>query len=279
MASLALYGKVFGDWSRYEEVGRTVLDAYLSPVYYHEKMGLFERGDKANFVERTNYYDIILDMLEIIHEATGDKRLPDVIAHVIAGFDRAAYVAEDGLTHLAWGAETDPDDKSSVVGWIKEPRTMIAYSAVLGSLRRFLKHHQRPQTAELVRALEMTLAAYCYADGTLPGSLGKDPLLSIVPGADVIRWWRFLIDYLGENLRSPARRAAVRVQRSLGELKWSAGPRFWSISRGGERLFAGIKNNPGAIAVGPNETLPGMDLSELDNPEFVETVNVSSTSK
>jgi hypothetical protein len=272
VAALALYGSVFGDWTRYEQVGRPVLDAYLSPVYYHEEMGLFERGDKANFVERTNYYDIIIDMFEIIHEATRDERLPRAIANVAGAFERAAYVGADGLTHLAWGAETDPDDKSCVTGWIKEPRTIAAYPAVLGSLRR------NPQggSADLIRALEMTLAAYVYADGTVPCSLGQNPLLSIVPGSDVIRWWRFLIDYLGENLRPPSHQAVPRVQRSLGNLTWSAGPRFWQISENGARLYAGIKNNPSGIAIGPDEPLAGLEPGDLKDPDFVEILDAHS---
>lgn len=275
VAALAWYGRVFGDHSRYEEFGKPVLDAYLSPAYYHKKLGLFERGDKPNFVERTNYYDIILDALEIIHACTADERIPPVIENIILNFEGAVFQTPDGLIHLAWGADTDPVDKTRILGWRREQIVMAAYPAHLVHLRRFLKHHDSPVIQALTGGLEKTLAAYTYADGTIPGSLGKNSLLSIVPGSDVLRYWLFLIHYLGTSLKSPTRREAVRIIRKTGTLEWATNHRLWQISEDGIRQFGGLKNNPGALSVGPEEVLPGADFSTLQHAEYLEILQDS----
>jgi len=270
VAALAWYGRVFGDNSRYDQYGKPVLDAYLSPAYYHETLGLFERGDKPNFVERTNYYDLILDAMEIIHACTGDERLPHVMENVILAFEGATFQTPDELVHLAWGAETDPVDKTRICGWIREQIVMAAYPSHLVHLRRFLQRNDSAVIQSLTDGLEKTLAAYTYVDGTIPGSLGKAPLLSIVPGSDVLRFWVFLIHYLGKSVKSPTRKESVPVIRRAGSLEWATNQRLWRICDGGIRQFGGLKNNPGAISVGPEEALPGADFSTLQHAEYLE---------
>jgi hypothetical protein len=273
VAALARYGQVFDDWSRYEEFGLPVLNTYLHPPYYYESLGLFERGDRDNFVERTAYSVVNLEMLDIIHECTGDDRLPRVTENILDHLPNAAFTSgDDGLIHLAWGAETLSEDKSVVVRWIENPRIVASYPPLIAAMRARAKDGARRNLADLASALERTVAAYTFADGAIPGALGAvDALVAVTPG-DTARWWRFLIDHLGVAVRSPSARTVVRVHRSTESLQWQSSDRFWAIKRDGERLFAGIKSNPGAVAIGPAEKLPGMDFRELEDAEVLEIV-------
>jgi len=255
VAALARYGKVFGDFRPYEQFGKPTLDAYLGPDFYYEKRGLFERGDRPDFTERTFYYDIILDMLEVIHESTGDERLPGVMANVTHHLRDAVFIAPDGLAYLAYGAAPDG-------GWIRTPISFAALPALIPHLRR-----------QGVRSddLERTLAAYTFADGTIPSTLETDPLFAIVPNA--ANMWRFLVETVPvENLATAtATTKAPIVHRQCGDWVWKNSARFWSIKRNGERLFAGIKADPTGIAIGA-ETLPGLELDELEQADVNEVV-------
>ncbi len=204
VAALAFYGKIFGDWSRYEQFGKPVLDRYLGPAYYYDQLGLFERGDKPHFVERTNYFDVILEMLEIIRLCTGDAGILSVETNIVNHLQDAAYRGEDGLTYLAWGAETAPEDQARVTGWIRSPCVVGA----LPGLVRAMRHHQKvapsSHTAALIAELEKTMAAWTYSDGMLPGALNsEDPIMSIVPSSEIFRIWLNLIERLGDGLTDP----------------------------------------------------------------------------
>ncbi len=273
VATLALYGKVFGDWSRYEEFGKPVLKRYLGPDYYYEQFGLFERGDKPHFVERTNYFDVILEMLEIIRVNTGDATILPVETNVVKHLQDAAYRGEDGLTYLAWGAQSDPEDRAKFTGWIRSPCVVGA----LPGLIRAMRHHQQavpsPDTAALIHELERTMAAWTYSDGTLPGALNsEDPIMSIVPSSEIFRIWLNLIERLGDGLSDPTLTPPPTVSRTFGSVTYRSGPKLWTIERDGIRRFAGLKSNPSAIVIGPDEELPGAVWAELENCDFVECI-------
>lgn len=112
VACLAKQAQTNGDWTRYDQFGSPVLDACLSPACYHSETGLFERGDRSNFAERSSYYGIIVPMLKIIHTLTRDGRLPPVIDNVVNGLFRATYVGRTacvtsrGVQPLIWPTRT-----------------------------------------------------------------------------------------------------------------------------------------------------------------------------
>ena len=137
-AALALSMKCFGRTKEYETYGKPVLDYYLSPEYYYEQIGLFERGDGINFAERTVYYGVVLECLQIIYSVTGEERLIQVYDNVLAHIFDAFFEGEDGLTYLARGAKTDMNDKSKVYGWEYGSIAFNGYPEMICHLQNYL---------------------------------------------------------------------------------------------------------------------------------------------
>lgn len=285
IAALAAYGKLYGDWSRYETYGRPALDVYLSPSYYYEQMGLFERGDGTNFAERTPYYTVILMMLKRIYAATSDARLPGVMDNVVNHLFDAAYTAPDGLTHLAWGATTDAGDKSHVTGWIRTPVTFSAYPGLIPFMEDYLARHPGSQNDSqndsqdhsrkqaVLDGLKESLCAYIFADGFLPAALWpKDPILSVTsaPDTDKGLLWLYAIRYLGDSLQDPAPVSPRCVHRRLGNYTWKQRGKLWAIERDGERVFGGYTPLAFGITYGPDEEPALGSFAELEECDVLE---------
>jgi hypothetical protein len=270
VAALARYAVIYGDDSRYQQFGKPTLDTYLSPLYYHQHIGLFERGDRPNFAERTIYYDVILPMLRIIDESIPDPRIAPVIENVTRTLFAAAYVSSDGLTHLAYGADTFENDKRQIKEWIREPRNIASYPGHLDAMAELLVHHPNPKQQAIHDGLLRTVAAYTFADGQLPLAIGGDPMFSIVSRSET--QWSSLIQRLGNRLISPTPIQLPTIHRSCRGLTFQSDGRMWAIVRDGNRVFAGLKANPSAIAVGPHEQIPGADFASLENADIVEAL-------
>jgi hypothetical protein len=273
VAALAQHAIAFGDDALYERLGRPTLEAFLSPAYYHEKVGLFERGDRPGFAERTTYYDVVVPMLKVIHAARPHERIPGVIDNVTRQVFAAAYVADDGLTHLSYGTDPLPPDKSRIPGYVREPRPIGSYLGFLHLMHEYLHRHPDAKLQAIHDGLERTVAAYTFADGTLPFALGGDPLFSVASRSEGL--WLNLMDRLGDRLKPPAAVAVPVVSRSCGNVAFESAEKVWRIKRAGVQLFAGLKQNPGGIAVGPDDTVAGADPRVLDAPEFSEVLAAS----
>ena len=279
VAALSAYGRLYGDFSRYNEWGKKAIDAYLSPTYYYESIGLFERGDNRdfNFVERTPYYAVILSMLERIINDLGknreDKRLQAVIDNVTTHLFDAAFVAPDGLTHLAWGAKTDPKDKSKVLEWIKSPVVFGDYTRLIPFMEKLLKRRPDRKKQAIVEALKDSFAAYVFADGTIPAALWPaDPIISIVPTSGMGNFWTMLIEELGDNLRDPSPAPLQCFHRSVGEFKWKSRGLLWAIERNGARAFGGFRLLSHGITHGPDEPPAYGSYADLENCDINEII-------
>ena len=253
IAALSEYGKVYGDWSRFDAYGKPALDVYLSDRYYYEEMGLFERGDGNNFVERTPYYNVILSMLTVIYNNTKDSRIPDIIDNVVSHIFDAAYIAPDGMTHLAWGAVTDPNDKSRVLDWKKTPVTFSGYPALIRNMQQYLNRHPNEKKQNILDALIETFCGYVFADGTLPTSLwSENPILSITY-AGRESYLSALIEYLGDSLQDSKPVEEVCIHRQLGSYFWKQRGKLWEIDKDDTRIYGGYTSYPAGITIGPDE--------------------------
>ena len=268
VAALAQYAVAFGDDSLYQRFGLPTLEAYLSPAYYHQAVGLFERGDRANFAERTTYYDVILPMLKAIQAARPHSRIPAVIDDVTRQIFAAAYVADDGLTHLSYGTDPLPPDKSRIPGWVRDPRPIGSYLGFIHLMREHLAAHPDAKRQAIHDGLERTVAAYTFADGTLPYALGGDPLFAVASRSEGL--WLDLMDRLGDQLQPPAEVPVPVVDRTCGPVAFGSAEKVWRITRAGTVVFTGLKQNPGGIAVGEHDSVAGADLRPLDAPDVTE---------
>ena len=273
IASLSAYAKAYGDRSRYEAYGKPALDIFLSPAYYHEKIGVFERGDGRNFVERTSYHTVVLKMLERIYSDVGDERIPAIIENVSSHFFDAAYQAPDGMTHLAWGAQTDPEDKSDVPGWICEPSVVGEWPKLIGYMEQYLRQNPNAEKQKVLDALKETLCAYIFEDGTIPGALrSAEPIITVSNvNAYSIPFWTWLAEYLGDEVRDPQPVAELCIHRSLGELTWKNRGSMWAIEKAGKREFGGYK--PAVLygmTHGPEEKPACGSYDDLENCDIHE---------
>ena len=275
IASLVLYAQVYGDSSRFERYGAPSLEVYMGPDYYFPAIGLMERGDSANFVERSVYYEVTLAMLEVIGAYTGDERIREMVDNITAHLFDAIFTWRDGRSHLRWGAETWPEDKTLIKGWIRTPMNVGGYPGLLTHMHHYLERHPDGEKAAQVKELERTLASYVLADGTIVPALGTtDPLFSVATSADgiALSMWLFLMQRLGDRLRNPAYAPTGCIHRTRNGLTWKSNEMMWAVEQDGQRRFAGLKLNPGAIAVGPDEALPGANLAELDDCDIAEVI-------
>jgi hypothetical protein len=275
VAALANYAVVHGDDSAFQRCGKPTLDTYLSPRYYHERLGLFERGDRPNFAERTVYYDVIIPMLRIIDQAIPDPRIQPVIDNVTRSLFAAAYTAGDGLVHLSYGAETFEDDKRQIKDWIREPRNVASYPGQIHAMTHLLAHEPNEKNRAICRGLERTVAAYTFSDGNLPLAVGGEPLFAVASRADTF-WWA-LIERLGDRLQSPAELSLPTILRTRGDIEFKSNAHAWAIFKNEKRMFAGLKCNPSAIAIGPDEQIAGADFALLEDCDIQETLDCSPT--
>ena len=271
IAALAWYGHLYGDDSRYREFGEPALAAFLSPRYYHRDLGMFERGDQANFVERTYYDLVIVRMLQLVNQHAPADGLQAVIDNVIHHLGDALFEHADGLVHLSWGPKTDPTDKSRLLGWRRLPLSVSAYPGFISLMDGHLRTHRDERLREGRDALERTVAAYTFADGTLPGAIApSDPTFNIVPSRELLYYWQFLIERLAGEATAPRMDATCVIERRCGDVTWRSSQRFWSIESSGERLFVGLKPEGGGVRSGDELPPHGFAIEPLLQPAFVE---------
>ena len=274
VGALAMTGKAFGKWDRFEQYGKPVLDYYLSPVYYHEKIGLFERGDGPNFAERTVYYIHILNMLERIYDIVGDERLARAADNVIDHLFDAVFVGKDGMTYLARGAITDPEDKSRVLGWEYGSIAFNGYPTLLRHMQAYLTRHPSPERSRVVEALRSTIAGYIFADGNIPmGIFNPNPLFTVASVPDCEGYLRLVMDILGDSLRDPQRVELPAVHRRQGNLTWKQNGRLWAIEENGVRKYGGYTRYAGGITIGPDEPAVWGSYDSLEQCDVLEIID------
>jgi hypothetical protein len=261
--ALALYGRVFGDMSRYEEFGRPALDVLLSDRYYYKGLGLFQRGDQPDwmFPERTPYYHLVWDTFKRIHEITGDERLPPILEDVCEQLFRATYVAEDGLRYFSHGVNVEKDgDSIKVVSYNKYPTTPGKGLVFLDFFDWYLERHPDPEKQKIRDEVLQTAAAYVLVNGTLSKAFNPDnDVFALAP--DLMTVPNFLVRHLKGNVSNFEIGEIPAVQRKINDLAWYEKGRFYAVEKAGERTFAGFKLEQRAIVHGPEETLPAVDFS------------------
>ncbi len=285
IGAIVMTMKAFGDLDpkyaqRYEEYGKPTLDYYLSPAYYHEAIGLFERGDGKNFAERTVYYTHILEMLMLIGEAMGDDRLIAVYDNVVDHIFDAVFVHTDGLTYLARGAITDPEDKTFVKGWEYNAIAFDHYVNLMKHMRIYLSRHPSEERSAILERLHDTIAAYVYEDGSIPlGMFNPNPLFSVVTNPDNGWYIEFVMDVLGDDLADPQPVEMPCIHRISGDITWKQKGALWAIEEKGERKYGGFSRFPGGVVSGTEAKPVWGSFDALENPDVIETIDVDDIAK
>ncbi|XHR28349.1 MAG: hypothetical protein ACFUZC_20820 [Chthoniobacteraceae bacterium] len=273
IAALARQARIFGKTERYEAFGKPALDALISPMFYHESLGLFRRGDfnRHDFVERTFYYGIILNAFQAAYDSTGDSRLSAVIENVSSHLFDAAFIAEDGRTHLSWGADVE---NGILKGWVRGPVPIPSYPVLLPWMRKYLAAHPDAEKQRIYDGIETTLAGYVFADGTIPAAVKTpDAIFAAVPNSELVHFWAFLIDHLGDSVEAVRRDRFVSVIRSAGDLVWQSTPDYWRLFRSDKPAYSGFKPDISGIVDGEGP-LPHGDVFAWHEPECRETVEI-----
>ncbi|WP_269523098.1 hypothetical protein [Coraliomargarita parva] len=271
VAAMARYAEVFGDDLYYRKYGKPTLDLLLSPAYFHEAIGLFERGDKPNFTETVGYHIIVLNMLDEIHESTGDARIPGIVRRSKEALFDSIYEGPDSRLYFAWGAETDPNEKTKILNWIRQPYLVSEMLPLSQLLQKHLDLYPDAKKQTLLHRLEQTIPAYIYADGSIPSALNNEDPLFMLTG-NYLGVWTYTINRMGAKMKSPPEQPIPCVHRSSGSMTWKTNQQMWSLELDGVRRFAGLKMNPMGVAIGPDEQLDGADFEALDRPDCIEEV-------
>lgn len=264
IAAMAHYGKAVGDWRPFEEFGRPALDTYLGPRYLHERTGLFERGDRANFSERSHYMIIIRDMLERVQAIRPDPRVPDVVQHISEVLQSAAFRDDRGVFGFAWGADDAATQREGSLQWDRS-RTALSPGFI----------HCLELYPETVRSVEETLASRVFADGMLAGPANKtSPLFAVAPSASITEeFWGFLIKR-NPGVKMSTLPKVPAVRRSFLNVEYSSFADGWVIRTDGEVNFRGVKQLSFGVLKGEAD-FSFLALREPE-PEFVEVVDAES---
>lgn len=277
VAAVAASAKLFSTWERYVQYAKPALDYILSPAYYYPEIGLFERGDGVNFAERTMYYAHIIRALQRIWENTGDQRAFDALDNVSGHLFDAVFVGEDGLTYLARGAQTDPVDKTKVLGWDHSAIAFEGYPELIGYMKDWAKRHGDDERMKTVERLYDTVAAYVFTDGNIPmGVFNTNPLFSIVSSSCCTtssHWALYIVERLGEQLKSPQRVQLPAIHRTLRNMTWKQNGRLWAVEEDGVRKYGGFSRYPAGITVGPEEKPVWGSFDTLENCDVLEIVD------
>ncbi|RRJ96603.1 hypothetical protein Ga0100231_022630 [Opitutaceae bacterium TAV4] len=277
VAALARYGQVFGNWEPWGKYGKTTLNTLIGPDYYFPETGLFLRGDNADYYEHSAYYDIILPMLEITYAATGDTRLPPIIDRACEYLFETLHTGPDGLTHVARRAKVSRAT-GKISEWEQQPYAFNTYPLLILHMRDYLARHPDAIKTAQLQNLEKTLASYIYSDGTIPIALGAKsaPVFFIAGHPNYHSLWFFLVRHLGPKNKTLALNDLPKlptVMRTYGDSIWLADEKLWMLKKNGRRIFAGIKCESAAIAIGSEEPLAGVNLRTLNKPQIIETVS------
>jgi len=274
--ALAMYGKVFGDMSRYDAFGKPALDVLLSDRYYYKGLGLFQRGDQPEwmFPERTHYYHLVFETLQKIREITGDERIPPVLDDVCEQLFRATFVAEDGLRYFGFGVNVKKVDGSlEVVSHSKYPANPSDCLQLLDPLDWYLNRHPDAGKQKIRDEILQTAAAYVLVDGTMPRAFNpSNDIFTLAP--DIMKVPNFLFKQLKGTIQNFDIKDTPAVQRKINDLIWYEKGQFYSVEKAGERTFAGFKLEQRAIVHGPDETLPCVDFGKAKQYRNDETVTV-----
>lgn len=275
IAALARYGQVMGDWGPFETHGLPALDVYLGPRYFDASLGLFERGDRPAFTERNGYIGLIGNMLALIQGIRPDPRIPPMLKQIAETLEDAVFVDEEGLHHVAFGADDIESRKLGRRVWLRDGKRMIG--EYLGFAKFLTNHGDTRSTALLdkIVGLEKTVARYVFSDGTLPSALDPAaPLFAVVPSSGSLSgFWRFLIHRNPAGIAWTDIPAVPSVIRHSGPITYSNNGEGWMIEETGFPTLHGIKRlSHGVFRVG--EAWPNCKLEAVATPDYEENVSL-----
>ncbi|MCL2088779.1 MAG: hypothetical protein FWH14_04790 [Oscillospiraceae bacterium] len=273
IAALSRYGRVYGDMSRYEKWGKPALfETYLSAKYYHRDIGLFERGDAENHTERICYFHVIFFALRSILGDTCDQQIADVIQNCAAHLFDAVYAAPDGMYHLAWGAKTDPDDKSLVIEWQTNQVVINEHPSIMDEMELYLQKHPDEQKQQILNRIRESFYAYVFYDGMLPGALWPVVPLVTVASSPHSSFWLWMVEQLGDNICDPEYTPELCIHRKTGEYTWKRKGQLWAIEKNGKRIYGGYTPLAFGVSIGDQSPALG-SYADLDEADVIEVIN------
>lgn len=276
VAAMACYGRVLGDWQLYESHGIPVLETIIGAGCYHSNLGGGERGDRANFTERSNDLRHIARLLKLIHEVRPDQRLPVIIARMVEALADGIFSDENGRYHVAWGLD---DRETARVGrrvWDRSRFQICDYPAMIEFMESYPGDLSSHRVEECVNGLRATLASYVFGDGTIPSALDPSmPLFAVTPSSHALcEFWQFLIRCNPKGLSKDDISCVPSVIRQCGFTTYVSSQDNWMLTQAEVPAIRGIKRLTHAV-LRPGEEWPNCDFNCPADPEIKEEVRLS----
>ncbi|MBR4867637.1 MAG: hypothetical protein IKU10_00645, partial [Clostridia bacterium] len=163
---------------------------------------------------------------------------------------------------------------SKVYGWEYGAIAFSGYPALITHMQRYLHRHPDSEKQAKLNDLKNTLAAYVFADGSIPlGIFNPNPLFTVTSGGpEAGGWVSFVMDYLGDDWTDPTPVTVPAIHRTHKNFAWKQNGPYWSIETDGVRQYAGYSRVTNGIVKGEGEPVVG-SFDVLDSADVVEIID------
>ncbi len=264
IAAYCRFGQVFGDWSWYERFAAPALKVYLSPLYFQEEIGQFERGDRPDFFERPSYLAIIENCLDAINRSQPDARVASVLKRLRQALFDTVIEDEHFGWMLAWGGDVSSGDHGKYMRWNVSKAQISCYPEVLAILEKEAATTGSAADQQKVAHLEGALAAWVFADGTIPATIGAGlPILAAAEASVNVTFWLYLIERCAMPVEYGHLPDLPVIERRVGDVTFHQHPDWWRLVSPGTGDWTGYKKSSGTIfpASEPPPNLPAFPES------------------
>lgn len=273
IAAYGRFGQVFGDWSWFERFGYPALGVYLSTDYFCGETGQFERGDRPDFVERPFYLALVDECLAAVAPFLADERVGQTLHSLRRGLFDAIVEDERHGWMLAWGGNLDRSTRA--MRWDTSKAQVSCYPEILSILEKEADRTGAASDREKVAKLQHALAAWVFADGSIPASIGPGlPVLASVEASINVTFWRYLLSRHPATCDISSLPHLPVVERRCQDAVFHQMPDWWRLVSSQDGDWIGYKKCSWAIAPA-NEGLPNLPkYPGLRSAEIVEHVRL-----
>ena len=229
------YGQLSGDMGYFDRYGRPAI-RWIMENAYHPDLGMFDRGDAPDFLERVGYCGIIGWLLLKLNLHLKEERITDAVLRNFDAIlehswrDGTGCLRLPGAFDLKGKAEANPSDVLGLVHFIR------AFDLLAGQ-------YGIGKYEEVREELLRTMMFHQSEFGGIRSDAGRGDIIDLVPfGFDALS---LFVSLWQGSVLPEVTRPALNLVISGGHL-WAEDGKSWLIRDEG-RMYSGVKSVPDGI--------------------------------